>query len=92
MHRGVPPPAACFQSVSKTSFAVDLGGVAEWYPSKNTIVRFDGGDTIIRFSERRVPAFAVTAAGAGPIRPVTVPIATETEHNFQASVGIGYRF
>lgn len=86
-----PPPAACFQPVAKTSFAFDLGGVAEWYPSKNTLVRFDGGDTIIRYGARNVPATDVPPGGT-PITPVIIPRGPETKHNFQGSVGIGYRF
>lgn len=58
-----PPPAGCFQPVSKTRFAVDLGGVVEWYPSKNTIVRFDAGDTIIRFGRRNVIATDISPQG-----------------------------
>lgn len=85
-----PPPAACFQPASKTSFAVDLGGVAEWYPSKNTIVRFDAGDTIIRFGSRKVTATNISPGGFS--RLVVVSALAETKHNFQASVGIGYRF
>ncbi len=32
----------------KTVFAFDVGGVAEYYPSRRTVLRFDMGDTIIR--------------------------------------------
>jgi hypothetical protein len=85
-----PPPAACFQPVSKTSFAFDLGGVAEWYPSKNSIVRFDAGDTIIRFGRRNVTAIDISPAGFRRVVVVSAP--AETKHNFQASLGIGYRF
>jgi hypothetical protein len=85
-----PPPAACFQPVSKTSFAFDLGGVAEWYPSKNSIVRFDAGDTIIRFGKRNVTAIDISPAGFRRVVVVSAP--AETKHNFQASLGIGYRF
>jgi hypothetical protein len=82
-----PPPAACFQPEARTNFAFDLGGVAEWYPSKNTIVRFDAGDTIIRFGARNVTATDIPSGGL-----VVVPAAAETRHNFQGSVGFGFRF
>ena len=85
-----PPSAGCFQPVSKTRFAIDLGGVAEWYPSKNTIVRFDAGDTIIRFDRRNVTATDISPQGNTSLVVVSAP--AETKHNFQASVGIGYRF
>ncbi|MEP6741441.1 MAG: outer membrane beta-barrel protein [bacterium] len=82
-----PPPIGCFQPVAKTSFAFDLGGVGELYPSKNTIVRFDAGDTIVRFGARRVAARSTSLNGL-----VVVPVAAETKHNLQASFGFGYRF
>jgi len=40
-----PPPIGCFEPVTTTSFAFDLGGIFEWYPSERTIVRVDAGDT-----------------------------------------------
>jgi hypothetical protein len=40
---------------SKTEAAFDMGGVVEFYPSRSTTVRFDLGDTIIRF---RDPGYA----------------------------------
>jgi hypothetical protein len=82
-----PPPIGCFQPVARTSFAIDLGGVGELYPSKNTIIRFDAGDTIIRFGERNVAASSLALNSL-----VVVPVAAETKHNFQASFGFGYRF
>ncbi len=82
-----PPPIGCFQPVAKTNFAFDLGGVGELYPSKNTIVRFDAGDTIIRHGARRVAAQSNSLNGL-----VVVPVAAETKHNLQASFGFGYRF
>jgi hypothetical protein len=85
-----PPPIACFDPVAITKFAFDLGGVAELYPSKNTIVRFDGGDTIIRFGNRNVAAFDPLSGLAGS--GVVIPVAAETKHNFQGSIGFGYRF
>lgn len=82
-----PPPIACFQPVSKTNFAIDIGGVAELYPSTNTIIRLDAGDTIIRFGDRRVAANSNTVSSL-----VVVPLAAETKHNLQVSVGFGFRF
>jgi len=87
-----PPPIGCFQSFAKTNLAFDVGAVAEWYPSKNTIIRFDAGDTIIRFGRHNAAAFDVPAGGLGPVRLVVVPVATETKHNFQGSIGVGFRF
>ncbi len=42
----LPAPAR----VSSTEFALDLGGVFELYPTRRAALRFDLGDTIIRFS------------------------------------------
>lgn len=86
----IPPPTGCFNSVAATRFAFDVGGVAELYPSKRTIVRFDAGDTIIRFGNRNVAAFDPLGGLAGS--GVVIPAAAETKHNFQASIGFGYRF
>jgi hypothetical protein len=85
-----PPPIGCFNSVAVTRFAFDVGGVAEFYPSKNTIVRFDAGDTIIRYGNRNVAAFDPLGGLAGS--GVVIPVGSETKHNFQGSLGFGYRF
>ena len=84
-----PPPAGCFQTTSTTSFALDVGGVVEIYPTERTIIRFDVGDTIIRFSERNVSA---TFNGLSSQILGVLRVPEETTHNFQASVGIGFRF
>ncbi|MGH9939523.1 MAG: outer membrane beta-barrel protein [Blastocatellia bacterium] len=44
-----PQPFACWLADGRTAFALDLGGVAEFYPSRRTVVRFDLGDTIVNF-------------------------------------------
>lgn len=57
---GCPPGLLCAAIVAlpseRTSFALDVGGVFEYYPSRHTAVRFDLGDTIIRYHEFS-PAF-----------------------------------
>ena len=66
---------------SHNNFALDVGGVLELYPSSRTIVRFDAGDTIVRI--RNATRGFLTGG----------PVATsDTTHNFQFSVGFGYRF
>lgn len=85
-----PPPAACFDDADPlTSFAFDVGGVLELYPTRRTIIRFDAGDTILRHGERGV---LVNPPSGDPLRGVVLPVAAETTHNFQASVGVGFRF
>jgi hypothetical protein len=65
---------------SHNNLAVDVGGVLELYPSRRAIVRLDAGDTIVR----------IRNATAGVIGAPAVT--TDTTHNFQFSVGFGYRF
>jgi hypothetical protein len=92
-----PAPAGCFETTGKNSFALDLGGVLEFYPSKRTIIRIDAGDTIVRVGERNVSA-TLNANPFGPLilpapaRPVSLPVLAETTHNFQCSIGVSFRF
>jgi hypothetical protein len=88
-----PPPRGCFEGKGRTHFAVDLGGVFEYYPSPRTLIRFDAGDTIIRLGQRRVPIVINPEANPGAFGSVVVGVApAETTHNFQGSVGFAYRF
>jgi Outer membrane protein beta-barrel domain len=65
---------------SHNNLALDVGGVLELYPSQRAIVRLDAGDTIVR----------IRNATAGVIGGPTAT--SDTTHNFQFSVGFGYRF
>src|SRR5262249_35817172 len=62
---------------SNTHFALDFGGVFELYPSRLIALRFDVGDTIIRYNSS-----ALDAAGIGSF----------TTNNLQISSGISLRF
>jgi outer membrane protein with beta-barrel domain len=62
---------------SITQFALDFGGVFELYPSRSVALRFDIGDTIIRFSD---PNF------------VGVGGDTINSNNLQISAGVAFRF
>lgn len=66
-----------------TYLALDLGGVVELYPSQRTIIRFDLGDAIIRYSNRRVRN--LQPGGIGDLD-------TYYGHNLQFGVGVGIRF
>lgn len=73
------------------SFAVDAGGVVEFYPSKRLVTRFDIGDTIIHFNRRQFNN--IVSDGTGTIFtlfPQTSP--AKTTHNFQFMAGVGFRF
>ena len=88
-----PPPAGCFETFSKTNLAFDLGGVVEVYPTKRTIIRFDAGDTIVRLSDRNVPGVFNPPPGIlAPSFVIIIRAPAETTHNFQAGIGIGFRF
>ena len=65
----------------RNHLALDAGVVAEVYPSSRTIIRVDLGDTIVRFRNagRNVFNGAQTTS-------------SDVTHNFQASIGFGYRF
>ncbi|HEV7860781.1 MAG TPA: outer membrane beta-barrel protein, partial [Pyrinomonadaceae bacterium] len=72
-----------FGTRRKTYFSADVGGVIEFYPSRRIVTRFDAGDTIIRYGKLTSPFFF-------PGQPVTDT--SHTQHNFQVSAGIGFRF
>ncbi len=63
---------------------MDVGGVVEFYPSRNTVIRIDAGDTIIRYGTFRTLVFL-------PGQPV-IERAPETRHTFQLVTGFGFRF
>ena len=85
-----PPPIGCYQPVGRTNFAIDLGGVFEYYPTKRTIIRFDAGDTMVHLPTRNVAAFQTNATSIFSLVVVSAP--AETKHQFQGSVGFGFRF
>lgn len=68
----------------ETYFSMDVGGVVEFYPSRNTVMRIDVGDTLIRYGTFRIPGFTRTQ--------FVFERAPETRHNFQLVTGFGFRF
>ncbi len=86
---GPPPTFFPFEAhIGRTTyFSLDAGGVIELYPSPRVIVRFDAGDTMIRYGGNKLP-FAI----AQPL-PRPVPVAPyQFLHHFQFSSGVGFRF
>ncbi len=81
----IVPTPSCYDSEPTTSFAFDLGGVVELYPSGKTFVRFDAGDTMVSFGRRLAPARTNNGL-------FVVNLEGETTHNFQGGVGFGFRF
>lgn len=80
-----------FQRKRLTNFAVDVGGVIEFYPSKRLVTRLEAGDTLIHYSSRQ-SSFLFFDPTTGI--PVLFPFTTrsETRHNFQFVAGVGWRF
>ncbi|PYS81372.1 MAG: hypothetical protein DMF67_17155 [Acidobacteria bacterium] len=81
-----PQPIGCFAPKGRTDFAFDAGGVLELYPSAHAFVRFDAGDTVLRSGDHLAP---VTVPNRGTF---AVGVGSNTTHNFQGSVGVGFRF
>ena len=81
-------PASPCDDEGRSYFAADVGGVAEYYPTRRTILRVDAGDTIVRYTEAGPVIFPPvgTFPGSSLFRPAG------TTHSFQLSVGFGFRF
>jgi hypothetical protein len=79
-------PFIQFVNERKTHFSMDLGGVLEFYPSRRMLVRFDAGDTIIRYGEH------AEFQQFFPAGPTFTTGASQTKHNFQFTAGVGFRF
>jgi hypothetical protein len=98
------PATACGQSIipisgsdSDTGFSLDVGGVAELYPSKRIVVRLDVGDTIM--NHRDPSLFRALSVFNGQTTPVfgvssflAIPGRSYATHNLQLSAGVGFRF
>jgi hypothetical protein len=67
---------------TKNEFTLDAGGVVEVYPTKKTVMRFDAGNTLIKFS----PTFLVQDGFR--FRNTS----GRTHNYFQFSIGAGFRF
>ena len=63
----------------QTRFALDVGGVAEFYPNHHVVLRVDASDVIIPFGNN-VVGQGLFAQRLG------------TTHNFQFTLGVGVRF
>lgn len=69
--------------IRRTHFSMDLGGVVEVYPSRRVIVRFDAGDTVIRYGPHDELDFSHS--------PEFFRAPGRTTHNFQFSAGVSFR-
>ena len=73
-----------------TSFATDVGGVLEFYPSRRIVTRFDVGDTIIHFTKRTQDVVIFDPSGGTQVISVTRP--ARTDHRLQFNASVGFRF
>ena len=81
---GMQVPVYDFDRIVRTThFSMDLGVVAEAYPSRRVVVRFDAGDTMIRYGSHDELDFSHT--------PEFFRAPARTTHNFQFSAGVGFR-
>lgn len=67
-----------FEIKRRNFFSMDVGGVVELYPSRRVLVRFDVGDTIVRY-------------GDDPLTIVANARETRYAHQFQFTSGIAFR-
>ena len=65
----------------ETDFALDLGGVVEFYPAERAIIRVDVGNTLVRYQDRQLGTFG---------NPVVLDGGFKS--NFQVSLGFAWRF
>ena len=63
-----------------SGWALDVGGVFEFYPSRHTMIRLDAGDTIIRYQTKSQTTGTTTTTNKF------------NNHNLQVSAGFGLRF
>lgn len=90
----VPPPGSQFLDFRfrrLTTFAMDVGGVVEFYPTKRIVTRFDLGDTIIHFNRRTVNTVSFDPVTTN-FSPATFTLPSRTSHNFQFMTSVGFRF
>ena len=91
------PPFCSPIPIADAGFSLDVGGVAELYPSKRLVVRLDVGDTIA--NRQAPPIFISQSSFSRQTPPVLIssgffalPGGDVTTHNLQLSVGVGFRF
>jgi len=80
-----------FQLHPRTVFAMDLGGVLEFYPSKKVMVRFDLGDTVLRYGRHTFSTVTADPA-TGALVPARFTAPAITLHSIQFTAGVGFRF
>jgi hypothetical protein len=77
-------PTLDFKIERTTLFTLDIGGVLEFYPAKRIVVRFEAGDTVIRYPKKVDPIF-----GGQSLAFIDRP--PKFKQNFQFTAGVGFR-
>jgi hypothetical protein len=79
---GVTPGPNAFEQ-GHSRFAMDVGGVFEYYPTRRTAVRVDVGDTMVRYKN-----------GDFFYQRLDEPVFVQRRlsHNLQVNVGVAFRF
>ena len=88
---GPSPQSFTFIQERGTNFALDLGGVVEFYPSKRIVTRFDAGDTLIHYGAR-TQNFVIFSDPDGIPSLFSVRRPAVIRHNFQFAASVGFRF
>ena len=88
---GLPFIPAQLEFSRLTTFAMDVGGVVEFYPTKRIVTRFDLGDTIIHFKRRNIDTILLDPV-TNTFTVGTFPEPARTSHNFQFVTSVGFRF
>ena len=80
-----------FEIKRLTTFAADVGGVVEFYPSKRIVTRFDVGDTIIHFGPRTFDTVLFNPVD-NSVTNAQFTIGSRTTHKLQFMTSVGFRF
>jgi hypothetical protein len=83
-------PQCRIDGLTRHDFALDIGGVLEFYPTRRWVIRFDGGNLVSRL---RLPNFSENTTSP----PVSVSITPAPDlvvwrNHLQISAGVGIRF
>lgn len=91
---GIPatnPPSFIFVEKRLTTFAMDVGGVVEFYPTKRIITRLDFGSTIIHYGPHTFNFQSFNPiTGAVTSQRSTTP--AQNRGTLQLMAGVGFRF
>ena len=80
-----------FERSRLTTFAMDVGGVVEFYPTKHLVTRFDVGDTIIHFGRRSFDTVLFNPID-NTFTSTQITMPARTTHKLQFITSVGWRF